>query len=98
MYRSHKFLESALTQDGFQISTAEVGKWIEEQRAQVNVQVDIVPLDSLENWSHDSAQGQIVHDSGALRFPVSRFKQIGGASAGHSQLSSKLKSVTLAFL
>jgi oxidase EvaA len=60
----HRFLRSALTEDGSFLTTREVESWIALRVASNKLIVERVPLSALEQWSIDDATGDLVHRSG----------------------------------
>ena len=66
MELNHKFLESALAQEGVYQKNHTIGSWIARQRERVEVMIETVPLAELDQWSYDKISGQVVHKTGAF--------------------------------
>src|SRR4051794_34977602 len=60
----HRFLRSALTEDGSFLTTREVETWVAVRAADNYLSVERVPLANLQQWSFEPATGDLVHRSG----------------------------------
>lgn len=57
-----EFLLSSLCKEGYFVKTFEVLDWVEHQKRQVNVEVNVCKFSSLKKWSYKN--GSLVHDTG----------------------------------
>ncbi len=67
-----KFLRSALTEDNPFMTTEECLAWLEDQRNQTHVHIELIPFAKLRKWYFDKETGNLYHESG-------RFFSIEGA-------------------
>ncbi len=59
-----KFLQSALASSYGHLSTEEILQWLYEKRESIKVDIRQVPINQMDKWLYDGAEGRIKHISG----------------------------------
>lgn len=59
-----KFLQSALASSYGHLSTEEILNWLYEKRETIKVDIRQVPINQMDKWLYDGAEGRIKHASG----------------------------------